>query len=149
MSKTRILHFVSIAVFLILKIFSNGYENSDVTQLVDKISISSQVLMIISVELFLKDKNKFSNIGKLLYFFSSILSFLLFTFYSESTSIEEDDETFCRIRLFSIFLNQTSFSNKTICGIFEVSSLILFVLLILTNSMVIWYVLKDLVYKKR
>jgi len=77
--------------------------------------------------------------GFFLYKLSAILAFLLFSFYSESTTIEEDDEIFCRIRLISILLNHINIANKSLCEIFEIGSLIIFLLLLITDILIILY----------
>lgn len=133
------LHFINVFVFVLLKILSRGHEPSDWTQSVDKIAITVQLIMIFITEIRLRDKNKFSNKGRFLYTLSAVLAFLLFSFYSESTAIEDDDDFFCRIRLISILSNQMDFSNRTICELFEIGSLIVFLLLLITDILMILY----------
>lgn len=139
MKKIRTLHFINLVVFVLLKILSREYEHSEITQFVDITGISFQLITIIITEIMIKDKSHFSRKGKFFYILSAVLALLLFSFYSESTAIEEDDETFCRIRLISLLLNQMNISNKTTCELFEAGSLVVLLLLIITDIFIIIY----------
>ena len=139
MKKIRLLHFINVIVFIVLKILSREYEQSDWTQLVDTTAIFFQMITIFITEVMISDKNRFSVYGKFLYTLGAVLAFLLFSFYSESTVIEEEDETLCRIRLISILLNQINISDKTMCELFEIGSIFVLFLLVITDISIIVY----------